>query len=89
MLKAWILRAGAVVATTLLLAGPAGADTGSRIYEVTDAISRSISPENPTGEKGGGARLEAKDGSAAYAAGELGKGWKVNPYLDKIGRAHV
>jgi len=41
--------------------------------------SFSISPENPTGEKGKGGM--AKEGSASYAARELGQGWKVNPYL--------
>ncbi|MBU1374950.1 MAG: DUF2961 domain-containing protein [Alphaproteobacteria bacterium] len=49
------------------------------LFEVTGAQSRSISPENLTGERSGGARMEAKDGSAAYAARELGTGWKVNP----------
>jgi len=76
-----------VVATALVMmlagtaeaAGPSGV---SPLFEVTTAQSRSISPENLTGEKGGGARLEAKDGSAAYAAGELGKGWKVQPYVN-------
>ena len=38
-----------------------------------------ISPENLTGEKGGGGR--ATVGSASEASRELGVGWKVNPYL--------
>lgn len=37
----------------------------------------SISPENFTGEKGGGAR--ATTGTGAEAARELGRGWKVSP----------
>ncbi len=41
--------------------------------------SFSISPENLTGEKGGGGR--AVTGSASEASRELGVGWKVNPYL--------
>lgn len=41
--------------------------------------SFSISPENLTGEKGKGGM--AIEGSASYAARELGQGWKVNPYL--------
>ena len=41
--------------------------------------SFSISPENLTGEKGGGGR--AVVGSASEASRELGVGWKVNPYL--------
>ena len=39
----------------------------------------SVSPENLTGEKGKGGM--AIEGSASYAARELGQGWKVNPYL--------
>ena len=42
--------------------------------------SFSVSPENLTGEKGGGGR--ATEGSASLAARELGQGWKVNPYID-------
>ena len=41
--------------------------------------SFSVSPENPTGERGKGGM--ATEGSASYAARELGQGWKVNPYL--------
>ena len=39
--------------------------------------TRSISAENPTGAKGGGAR--ATDGLGARASRELGLGWKVSP----------
>ena len=39
----------------------------------------SVSPENPTGEKGRGGM--AVTGSASGAARELGQGWKVNPFL--------
>lgn len=39
----------------------------------------SISPENLTGEKGKGGM--ATEGTASYAARELGRGWKVNPYI--------
>jgi len=41
--------------------------------------SFSISPENLTGEKGGGAKAE--DGTCAWSARELGKGWKINPCI--------
>ena len=41
--------------------------------------SFSVSPENPTGEKGKGGM--AIEGSASKAARELGQGWKVNPYI--------
>lgn len=39
----------------------------------------SISPENKTGQKGAGGM--SVDGTGAYAARELGQGWKVNPYV--------
>ena len=44
-----------------------------------DIRSFSITPENLTGEKGKGGM--AREGSASWAARELGQGWKVNPYL--------
>ncbi len=44
-------------------------------------ITRSISPENLTGEPGQGARTPLEQGSARRAARDLGDGWKVNPYL--------
>src|SRR5512136_2965769 len=57
------------------------------LYRLYDAKTRSISPENFTGEKGkaGMARLEDKDkpnvANAANAARDLGQGWKVNPFV--------
>lgn len=45
-------------------------------------VSRSISAENPTGEKNMGAR--ALHGTGARASRNLGQGWKVNPCI-KIG----
>ncbi|MGN0479422.1 MAG: glycoside hydrolase family 172 protein [Hominenteromicrobium sp.] len=44
-------------------------------------ISRSICPENFTGEKGKGGMCPLEQGSARYAARDLGTGWKVNPYI--------
>jgi hypothetical protein len=43
---------------------------------ISGAKSRSISAENPTGAKGGGAQ-ESPEGN--HPARELGKGWKVKP----------
>ncbi len=52
---------------------------------VTDARTRSISPENPTGEPGKGAMAVPIVGDPntphAQAAAELGKGWKARPFL--------
>lgn len=47
-------------------------------YE-SGVLSRSISPENPTGEKGKGGMAAPDDPGAAFGARELGVGWKVMP----------
>ncbi len=44
-------------------------------------ITRSISPENLTGEPGRGGACPIEQGSARQAARDLGTGWKVNPYV--------
>ncbi len=49
------------------------------LYRLSRAQSRSISPENFTGEKGKGGM--SVDGPAAKAARDLGQGWKVSPYV--------
>jgi hypothetical protein len=57
------------------------------LYRLSNAQTRSISPENFTGEKGKGgmARLEDRNkpnqANAFSAARDLGQGWKVNPYI--------
>ena len=45
---------------------------------LSHAETRSISAENPTGERGGGAKAEPDAGNAASA---LGRGWKVRPCI--------
>jgi hypothetical protein len=49
----------------------------SNLYRLSDAQSRSISPENFTGEKGKGGM--ATTGTGTGASRELGQGWKVSP----------
>jgi hypothetical protein len=49
------------------------------LSRLSHARSRSISPENFTGEKGKGGM--STDGPAANAARGLGQGWKVSPYV--------
>jgi hypothetical protein len=49
------------------------------LSRLSHARSRSISPENFTGEKGMGGM--STDGPAANAARGLGQGWKVSPYV--------
>lgn len=57
------------------------------LFRLSDAKSRSICPENFTGEPGKGGMADPKDrgkrnvANAAYAARDLGQGWKVNPYI--------
>lgn len=46
---------------------------------LTSGKTRSISPENFTGEKGGGAR--ATEGTGKHCARELGVGWKISPSI--------
>jgi len=52
------------------------------LTKLADAKTRSISPENFTGEKGKGGMATLEEGSAAHAARNLGQGWKVNPYIN-------
>lgn len=49
----------------------------SNLFRLSNAETRSISPENFTGEKGKGGM--ATTGTGAHAARELGQGWKVSP----------
>ena len=51
----------------------------SGLAELSDAKTRSVSPENFTGEKGMGGRAET--GTGAECARELGKGWKISPSI--------
>ncbi len=57
------------------------------LSRLSDARTFSISPENLSGEKGKGGMAEPSlpntrnVNNASWAARDLGKGWKVNPYL--------
>ncbi len=53
-----------------------GMDMGN-LSRLSSAKTRSISPENFTGEKGRGGM--AKEGTGARAARDLGQGWKISP----------
>ncbi len=49
------------------------------LSRLSNAETRSISPENVTGEKGKGAM--SLDGLAKDCARDLGQGWKISPYI--------
>lgn len=51
------------------------------LTKLSNAKSRSISPENPTGEVGKGAMMDIDEGGAGEVAKDLGKGWKINPWF--------
>jgi hypothetical protein len=57
------------------------------LYRLSDAKTRSISPENFSGEKGKAGMADPADkdkpntASASGAARDLGQGWKVNPFI--------
>jgi len=57
------------------------------LYRLSNAQTRSISPENFTGEKGKGGmaipdeKAVPNTANATNAARDLGQGWKVNPYV--------
>jgi hypothetical protein len=63
------------------------------LSRLSDAKTRSISPENYTGAKGKGGMADPKLDSgkrnlanSAHAARDLGKGWKVNPFIEIVGK---
>lgn len=49
----------------------------SNLWRLADGESRSISPENFTGERGAGGK--AVEGTGLQYAGGLGQGWKISP----------
>jgi hypothetical protein len=80
-----------IVFFPLLVSGQAkfnGLDMGlGNLSRLSDAKTRSISPENFTGEKGKAGMADPKDkdkvnvANASWAARDLGQGWKVNPFV--------
>ncbi len=70
-----------VLLTLMMTSSYAQSNLMAGLCRLKNASTRSISPENLTGEKGKGGMATLEEGSAARAARELGQGWKVNPYV--------
>lgn len=76
-----------IIVALMLSAGARAQEAGfnglstnmGNLFRLSDAKSRSISAENPTGEKGNGGK--DKEGVASRNAKDLGQGWKVSPYV--------
>ncbi len=51
------------------------------LHTLSNARTRSICGENRTGAKGMGGMCEVADGVAGSCARDLGRGWKVSPYI--------
>src|SRR5689334_8067706 len=51
------------------------------LFRLSNAKTRSISPENFTGKPGEGGKAILKEGVSGEQARELGVGWKINPYV--------
>jgi len=51
------------------------------LWRISGARTRSISAENYTGAKGQGGMCELEQGSSKRASRDLGRGWKVNPFV--------
>ena len=78
MKKLILLTLSLGLASATYGAGFNGLDTSiGNLYRLSDAESRSISPENFTGEKGKGGM--ATEGTGKRASRELGQSWKVSP----------
>ena len=72
--------AACVISVPLIAQRPAADPTGGGLGDLSrlsHAKSRSISPENFTGEKGKGGM--ATTGTGERAARDLGQGWKISP----------
>ncbi len=54
----------------------------TNLFELKDVLSRSICGENPTGEKGAACMADvSEEERETHPARELGRGWKIRPYV--------
>ena len=79
LLMAWPVMTGSAFSQTAAYDGLQ--NQLGNLHLLSDAKTRSISPENLTGEKGRGGMAKLGEGGASSAARDLGQGWKVNPYI--------
>jgi hypothetical protein len=85
----WLGGLGLATVSSISLIGqsmPPSFDFGlANLPFLTDAQTRSVSAENPTGEKGRGGMAIPNGADPrlpfSKAASDLGQGWKVNPFL--------
>jgi hypothetical protein len=80
----WLACVGPALLLSLNASAAEGGFSGigvnmDNLFRLSDAQTRSISPENFTGEKGKAGM--STDGPARGAARDLGQGWKVSPYV--------
>jgi hypothetical protein len=84
-IKLFMLALLGIVYTTGLSQKPGGFNgldmNMGNLHRLSDAKTRSISPENFSGQAGKGGMATLEQGNARNAARELGQGWKVNPYI--------
>lgn len=89
-MKKFILSCGLIWLTSIAFSQSFdGLDMSlGNLSRISDAKTRSISPENFTGEKGRGGMADPSKNSgernvanASHVARELGIGWKVNPFI--------
>lgn len=90
MKKLFVMAVALMVASVVSLyaQGFNGLDMNlGNLYRLSNAETRSISPENFTGEKGKGGMAKPTDpntrnvNNASWPARDLGETWKVNPYI--------
>jgi hypothetical protein len=83
-------KSSLILVLSMIVSGQLFAQSGSfngiqnnleNLFLLSPAQTRSISPENLTGEKGKGGMAKIGEGSASDAARDLGQGWKVNPFF--------
>jgi len=84
-MKRWMFVVSCVLGSILMVSSTYGQEgefdglsmSLGNLPLLSHAKTRSISPENTTGEKGRGGM--ATEGTGAKAARDLGQGWKVSP----------